>query len=117
MQPTQELLQYGVLGVVCVVLLGWIYYKDRQTLSEVKDLREAHRVELSSLRESLSSEQTSRVDDAKAFTTTALDLQQRVIGTITEIRGIVNEYGALSETVAELVAVLKRRNGHGDDRR
>ena len=110
-----ELLQYGALGIICLILLGWIYYKDKQSLAETKELRTAHHQEVKGLRTALAAEQTARVDDAKSFTTTALSLQERAIETVDEIRGIVQEYGALGETVGQLVAVLKRRNGHGGD--
>lgn len=108
-----ELLQYGALGIISLILLGWIYYKDRQSLAESKDLRSAHQSEVEALRSALASEQAARVEDAKAFTTTALQLQERAMDTVDEIRGIIEEYGSLGETVGQLVAVLKRRNGNG----
>jgi hypothetical protein len=120
--PAGELLQYGALGILCLILLTWIYYKDKQSIQEakdhrveVKDIRTAHKAEIEVLRIGLTAEQTARVEDAKSFTTTALELQERAMETVLEIRGIVEEYGALGETVGQLVAVLKRRNGHDGD--
>ena len=116
MHPPTDLLQYGVLGVLCFILLGWIYYKDKQASSELRDLRAAHRAELASVAESLKAEQTLRVEDAKAFTAIALELQSRAIEAVTEIRGIVEEYGELADTVGRLVTVLQEHSSNGSRR-
>jgi hypothetical protein len=112
MNPPPEMLQYGVLGILCFILLGWIYYKDKQGITDLKEMREAHKAEVKALTQSLRDEQTARIDDAKAFNTLALDLQQQAIAAVTEIRGIVEEYGNIGGVVSDLVAVLQRRNGH-----
>lgn len=109
----EALLQHGVLGIMCMLLVGWIWYKDKQHLAELKELRASQQAEVKELRGSLSAEQAERIGDAQQFTTTALELQGKVIESVGEIRGIVEEYGRLGDVVGELVAVLKRRNGDG----
>lgn len=97
---TEAWIQYGALGLICVFLIWWIVRQDRN-----------HRTEINDLRKELKSEQDGRVEDAKAFSTTALALQQKVIEAVSDIRDIVGEYGSLGTTVGELARVLKDRNG------
>jgi hypothetical protein len=93
-------MQYGALGLICIGLLWWVVRQDK-----------AHRAEVDGLRAELKAEQEARVNDAKSFTNTALELQARVIAAVDTIRDIVVEYGSLGTTVGELTRVLKTRNG------
>lgn len=98
MEPIiKALLEYGVLGVVCAMLVLWIVAKDRQFTVERKELQDR-----------LSAEQAQRVRDAQKFTALALDLQSKVheaIGIVkTQVAAFQNQNTLLERIAAKLPA-------------
>ena len=99
----QGLLQHGVLGIMCALLVFWIYRKDQQQIAE----RQAHLDQLQVFGDQLSAEQLARVADAQKFTTTALELQAKAIEACSALRDSVDEFGRLGNLVEKFVKQME----------
>jgi len=99
----QLLLQHGVLGIMCALLVLWIYRKDQQGISE----HEAHLSQIKDFGERLSAEQVARVADAQRFTETALELQAKAIEACSALRESVEEYKRLGDLMEKSIATMK----------
>lgn len=79
---------YGLPGLVIILLIVWVYLQDKQKTKLYEQLQEAHEAHAAAMK----AEQDARINDAKAFTTTALGLQSSVIDA-------VNKLGAIFEAL------------------
>jgi len=99
----QGLLQYGALGIICALLVVWIYRKDQQQVAE----RLAYLAQIKDFGEQIKAEQLARVQDAQKFTETALALQDKAIEACGALRDSVDEHGRLGNLVEKLIDQMK----------
>lgn len=100
----KALLEYGVLGIICALLVVWIWTKDKQHTAERKELQRE-----------LSAEQAQRVKDAQRFTALALELQGKVheaLGVVkTQVEAFQNQNHLLERIASKLPARKETSNG------
>ena len=116
----QPFLQYGVLGIMCAVLVLWIYTLDKQTRAERSAAAVQARADLeaaeerrSALQGELATEQRARVEDAQRFTGIALQLQGQAVEACSNLKRNTSEYKRLAELVEDMLKVMRDEDGRG----
>jgi hypothetical protein len=116
----QALLQHGVLGIMCVLLIGWIYNMDRQNrldratdATAAKVERDAADQRQKSLQSELAVEQRARVEDAQRFTGLALQLQGQAVEACGALKSHLGEYKRQADLVEQLVKLMRDEYGRG----
>jgi hypothetical protein len=116
----QPLLQHGVLGIMCVLLIGWIYWKEKQFRQDLADAaatakadREAADNRQKALQAELGAEQKARVEDAQRFTGLALELQSHAVEACQSLNAHLGENKQLIDGVGRLVRMMQDEDGRG----
>jgi hypothetical protein len=122
----QAMLQHGVLGLLCAMLLTWSITLDRRARIDAKAAATAleserkraiadrdaaetkSRTEREALQSELAAEQHARIEDAQRYTKLALDLQDRALEACKTLRDHVTEYKRLADSVESLAGTLRR---------
>jgi Mg2+/citrate symporter len=114
----QPLLQHGVLGIMCVLMLGWIYRMDKRFREDLAAAQEAAKGERDSaekrqkdLQNELATEQRARVEDAQRFTNLALELQAQAVEACSALKGHLSEYKRIASGVEDLVHLMRDEGG------
>ena len=114
----QPLLQHGVLGIMCVLMLGWIYRMDKRfredlaaAQAEAKAERDEAERRQKSIQDEIATEQRARVEDAQRFTKTALDLQAQAVEACASLKAHLGENRRLAGSVEDLVRLMRDEGG------
>lgn len=99
MQILRGLGEYGVLGILVFVLIGWVIRLYTHNRSDARGYRAA----VKAVTDRLSQEQSLRVSDAQRTIDVALKMQSEVISSVASIEGAVSENAKLSKLVETLV--------------
>jgi hypothetical protein len=110
----QGLLNHGVLGLMCLLLVLWIYSSDRNYRSDrskwdkqtIAD-REAADKHRNALQDELATEQRARVEDAQRYTKLALELQGQAVEACQGLRSHLDEYRRIANLVESVVRILR----------
>jgi len=110
----QALLNHGVLGLMCFLLICWIYAMDRKSRADLADAgkraredRETADKRQKELQDELAAEQKARVDDAQRYTKLALDLQGQAVEACQSLKGHLGEYRRMTDLVEDVVRLLR----------
>jgi hypothetical protein len=99
----QALLGNGVLGIMCALLVVWIWTKDKQQTAERKELLLQ-----------LANETAQRVKDAQKFTGLALDLQAKVLAAIEVVKDQVETFQGQNAILERIASKLPSKKGGSD---
>lgn len=85
-QGSQYLFSQGVLGVVCIGLVWFII----QQRNEIREMREAHKIEVAAERKLNADLQERRVEDYKGLVEVTSAVKVGLDGVLTSIRAIAS---------------------------
>jgi hypothetical protein len=110
----QALLQHGVLGIMCVLLIGWIYNMDRQNRLDRATDATAAKVERDAADQRQKSLQSElAVEHAQRFTGLALQLQGQAVEACGALKSHLGEYKRQADLVEQLVKLMRDEYGRG----
>lgn len=104
---------YGLPGVIIALLCLWVYVKDKQFRDRQKEFDD----QLDKAHQLLRGEQTQRVEDAKSYAKSSMDLQASVLQGVASLEASTAEHSKLCATVEKFTDAVEKIVGRVQVRR